>query len=287
MPKLLKISDYMNEIHAWIENNIETQAGLDTLSKRLGYSKRAIQIHFKNEYNISIGRYIQRRRLQRASIMLRMTNMSVIDISSSLHYSSHNNFCRAFKKCFNVTPSQFRSTVVHKQPAIAFPSTSNIRDITFEIKHIPNSIVYGEGRSYTDCIYNTGLAEEKFNWIKRHFLKNKTPITIASKAIPNTFSFLAGKSGRVKYSAIIYDTLTHPTINTHHSIGGLYLHHRFDGTLNCYRKYNADIYRHILPNIGMTQRYARKIEVFHHIEETAHGPFIRCEQLIPIAKMQE
>ncbi|WP_421230942.1 helix-turn-helix transcriptional regulator [Aeromonas sp. 603079] len=283
MSPSLQIGDYMDEIHGWIEDNIDTQAGLDALSERLGYSKRSIQVQFKKEYHTTIGRYIQLRRLHRAAIMLRMTTMSIIDISSALHYSSHNNFCRAFRKCFKITPTQYRNTQLHEQPTISFPSILNKENIEFEIKKIPKSILSGEGRVYTDCIYNTGLADEKFHWLQQYFRNNTNPMTIASKVMPDTFSFRAGRNGRVQYSAIIYSPATTKVLNTHHAMGGLYLHCYFYGKLDSYGKYNADIYRNLLPSIGMAQRYSRKIEVFHHIKETPQGPLIRCEQYIPIA----
>ncbi|HGE8242592.1 helix-turn-helix transcriptional regulator [Aeromonas veronii] len=282
MSPLLQIDDYMDEIHRWIEDNIDTQAGLGALSERLGYSKRMIQMQFKKEYHATIGRYIQQRRLHRAAIMLRMTTMSITDISTSLHYSSHHNFCRAFKRYFNITPTQFRNTQLHEQPAIKFPSIYHERDFAFEIKNIPKLIISGEKRTYTDCIYNPGLAEEKLNWLQQYFLNNTSPMTIASRVIPDTFSFRTGRHGRVNYSAIVYSPGMSQAINSHHAMDGLYLHCHFHGALDSYKKLNANIYQSLLPDIGMTQRYARKIEVFHHMKETPQGPIIRCEQYIPI-----
>ena len=49
-------------------------------------------------------------RLEHARQLLESTNASVSEISERLGYSSQNYFCDAFKRRFNMTPTQYRRT---------------------------------------------------------------------------------------------------------------------------------------------------------------------------------
>ncbi|WP_409011837.1 helix-turn-helix domain-containing protein [Aeromonas salmonicida] len=283
----LQISDYIDDyIHEWIESNLDELVGLDMLSARLGYCKRTIQQHFKQRYGISIGCYIRLRRLHRAAVMLRMTTLSVTDISSFLHYTSHNNFCRAFKKVYNKTPLAFRKeNIQHCDNHVKFPKMLYNYPLKYKVKAINDMFITGGERSYSDCIYNLGIADEKLKWIKEYFTKESSPLTIASKVIDDSYSLRLGKHGSIKYNAIVGELIPQKESDNRQvkPMRGLYLCSFFHGTVNAYQKRNADIRRHLLPDIGFTLRNEHKVEIFHFCDSSVNSSMeISCEQFIPI-----
>ncbi|EER0852787.1 helix-turn-helix transcriptional regulator [Escherichia coli] len=73
-----------------------------------GYSRKTIELWFQRTYNMSLYSYLLRRRMTFAATLLKLTNISITEIAYTLHYSSHQNFCRAFKKYTSRTPSEYR-----------------------------------------------------------------------------------------------------------------------------------------------------------------------------------
>ncbi|HBN7305367.1 TPA: helix-turn-helix transcriptional regulator, partial [Escherichia coli] len=71
---------------------------IDELVNYSGYSKRYLQLLFKSKIGISVGKYIQLRRITRAATLLRFTNLSISNISARLLYDSQQTFTREFKK---------------------------------------------------------------------------------------------------------------------------------------------------------------------------------------------
>lgn len=100
-----------NAIVEYIEYNLELMPiNTDTLVEYSGYSKRYLQILFSSIIGMPVGKYIQMRRITRAAILLRFTNLSIADISERLFYDSQQTFTREFKKNSGYTPLQYRKS---------------------------------------------------------------------------------------------------------------------------------------------------------------------------------
>ncbi|MGC0641297.1 helix-turn-helix transcriptional regulator [Escherichia coli] len=97
-----------NYILRWVEKNICTGNGINELVVSTGYSRKTIELWFQRTYNMSLYSYLLRRRMTFAATLLKLTNISITEIAYTLHYSSHQNFCRAFKKYTSRTPSEYR-----------------------------------------------------------------------------------------------------------------------------------------------------------------------------------
>ena len=101
----------VNAIVEYIENNLELMhINTDALVEYSGYSKRYLQILFSSIIGIPVGKYIQMRRITRAAVLLRFTNLSIADISERLFYDSQQTFTREFKKNSGYTPLQYRKS---------------------------------------------------------------------------------------------------------------------------------------------------------------------------------
>lgn len=98
---LLGIVDY-------IENNIMGDLSLEKLSAISGYSKWYLQRLFKKNVGVCIGTYIRYRRLSKSTVMLRLSNVKILDVAIFSGFNTQQCYTRAFKDFFGNTPKEFR-----------------------------------------------------------------------------------------------------------------------------------------------------------------------------------
>lgn len=92
-----------------IEGNLNSSLSVKVLAERSGYSERWLYSLFQEETGISVAQYIRRRKLTLAALLLRHTSRPVTDISLMYDFSSPQNFSRAFRQQFRVSPVQYRN----------------------------------------------------------------------------------------------------------------------------------------------------------------------------------
>jgi len=113
---LLEYQLRINRVINYINNNLDKPLSLKTLSKEAMFSS----FHFHRIFHAGVGetltRFIFRLRVQRAAKNLLFDKRkSITQIGLDCGFSSSQNFARAFKKYFNVTPSAFRKEKRHEQ----------------------------------------------------------------------------------------------------------------------------------------------------------------------------
>ena len=94
----------LQQLLEWIECNLEHPISIEDIAQKSGYSRRNIQLLFRNFMHVPLGEYIRKRRLCRAAILVRLTAKSMLDIALSLHFDSQQSFSREFKKLFGCSP---------------------------------------------------------------------------------------------------------------------------------------------------------------------------------------
>lgn len=99
----------VNDTLLWVEKHIENAIDINQVTEISGYCRRQIQTVFKLYTGENLGCYIRCRRLSRASMLLRLTNLRIGDIAQRMGFDSPQSFNRAFKKHFGCTPLQFRN----------------------------------------------------------------------------------------------------------------------------------------------------------------------------------
>jgi transcriptional regulator GlxA family with amidase domain len=90
---------------------------LDVVAASAGYSRYHFVRLFKRAYGETPGRYLSRRRVERAQELLRTANLTVSEICLTVGFDSLGSFCTRFKQLTGSTPTQYRRTV----PAGATP----------------------------------------------------------------------------------------------------------------------------------------------------------------------
>ena len=91
-----------------IELSLERQISLQDLAQLAGYSEYYLSEKFKKETGLSVNRYIQQARIDRAKVLLESTDKSVKEIADQLTFSSVNYFIRVFREHAGQTPAQYR-----------------------------------------------------------------------------------------------------------------------------------------------------------------------------------
>lgn len=99
-------ADLVNVIDRLITDNLSEPILVQQLSDRVGLSKFHLHRIFSAQTGFELSEYMQRRKMERALALLKIENSSVIDVALAVGYESHSSFSRAFKKCFDITPSQ-------------------------------------------------------------------------------------------------------------------------------------------------------------------------------------
>lgn len=92
----------------WVEDNIENPIRIDDVAEMIGYCRRNVQLIFKRYMHSTLGEYIRKRRMARAAALIKISELSLMDISVRLNFDSQQSFTREFKKILGVTPLKYK-----------------------------------------------------------------------------------------------------------------------------------------------------------------------------------
>jgi|GEM_PF-793215 len=95
---------------------------VSTLARSIGYSRAHFIRAFRAAYGESPGAYRTRRRIERASDLLRSTDMAVTDICLAVGFSSLGAFSSRFSAVTKLSPQAYRRTARSEAGAAAIPA---------------------------------------------------------------------------------------------------------------------------------------------------------------------
>lgn len=98
----------VEQIKYYVYDNLSRPIHLAELRRHLGISKDHLNRIFKKSENISIGQFIIRIKIERASKMLTTTDHDIKTVAAENGFFDLNYFCCAFKKHTGKTPTEFR-----------------------------------------------------------------------------------------------------------------------------------------------------------------------------------
>ncbi|MGX7198122.1 helix-turn-helix transcriptional regulator [Enterococcus olivae] len=108
--------DYTEDIQkalVYIEENLTETLSLENISKKVGMSEFHFQRVFKKQLHMGIYKYIQKRRIANASLLLLNSELKILDIALISGFSSQEAFSRVFKKYYQLAPRQYRVQFKH------------------------------------------------------------------------------------------------------------------------------------------------------------------------------
>jgi AraC family transcriptional regulator len=99
----------LTRVREYIDANLE---GENLTVARLAKVASLSQFHFARAFKAAVGKsphqYVSGHRLERAKVLLRRGDQSLLDIAIALNFSSQANFTRAFRQGTGITPGQYR-----------------------------------------------------------------------------------------------------------------------------------------------------------------------------------
>jgi AraC family transcriptional regulator len=99
--KLQRITDYIND-------NLREDLTLNRLAETLAMSPFHFAHAFRQATGLAPHRYLLQRRIERAKILLRETELSITEIAYQIGYSNQSSFSVLFRRVTGHTPKQFR-----------------------------------------------------------------------------------------------------------------------------------------------------------------------------------
>ncbi len=240
----------INAITKYIEENLEVHPiKIDEIVTFTGFSRRYLQQHFKKIVGISIGKYIQLRRISRAAVLLKLTNMSIINIADRLFYDSQQTFTREFRKNTGYTPLQYRkhktwtfsNLIGHRYIGMDFP--------TPDIRYIEKISINATKKIYNEKIPYLGIfSEMRWGDINSLLTNGNTHICMSNKV-------LATKNTNEEIEIHTYFWSTEKRANQQIFLpDGFYTYFSFRGDRRDYIHYINNVYMNILPFYGLQKR---------------------------------
>lgn len=112
----LEKNEISEKIAVYIDGNIESDLTIASLCRLFNISKNKLYDCFRQSYNMSVNQYISKVRAQRATMLLKETDLPVYVISEKVGIENYTYFCRMIKRITGNTPLEIRNGVKRKKP---------------------------------------------------------------------------------------------------------------------------------------------------------------------------
>ncbi len=109
---MIKQEEYMKkyiEICNYIDEHCSEDLNLDDIAKMSGFSKFYFSRMFRQFANVSFYKYVNIKRIDKASELLTEPQNSITDVAINCGFSSLSSFIRMFKIIKGCTPTEFRN----------------------------------------------------------------------------------------------------------------------------------------------------------------------------------
>lgn len=104
-------ADYKNRINRvfeFIDQNMDSDLSLNTVSEVALFSPFHFHRVFKFITGETLNEYISRRRIEKSALDLLHKDVSTTEIAHKFGFSDNSSFSRAFKKYYEISPTEFR-----------------------------------------------------------------------------------------------------------------------------------------------------------------------------------
>ena len=100
-----------NSLKEYMENNFDKCNNISKISEDLHMSLSTFKRRFQLCYGMTPGKWISKKRLEKAKILLETTDYSVTDICFLCGYESLSNFIEQFKKAYRQSPKKYKKLI--------------------------------------------------------------------------------------------------------------------------------------------------------------------------------
>jgi AraC family transcriptional regulator len=99
---------WLRRVRESLDESYLQAPGLADLAAVGGVHPVHLSREFRKRYQVTIGEYIRKRRIEHASGLLSNSGMPMAEIASKCGFSDQSHFCALFKKYSGMTPAKFR-----------------------------------------------------------------------------------------------------------------------------------------------------------------------------------
>ena len=109
VPKGSRLQDfYVKEALSFIEQNFQNDISVEDIASICGLNRSYFGKIFKNAVGKSPQEFLLNYRMIKACELLKLTQLSIGDISSAVRYDNQLHFSRAFKNIYGISPRDWR-----------------------------------------------------------------------------------------------------------------------------------------------------------------------------------
>ncbi len=101
-------NEYISKVVNYIDDNLISDITIEELAQMTPFSRRYLEVKFKEEMNVPIYQFILQGRIEYLSNLLLTTNRSLFDLALESGFNDSKNISRLFKKIKGCTPTEFR-----------------------------------------------------------------------------------------------------------------------------------------------------------------------------------
>lgn len=148
----------MTRAEIWLQDTIDKPLGIEDLANHIGYSSSQVRRQFRQSFHISPSAYREKRRLERAAVLLALTPLNIAQIAMRCGYHNHSSFSRAFQRRYQLRPRNFRQTLAaslkqsipHQRFKTDIEKISDRQMLLMRLYKAPEHIVGLGGAGYQD-----------------------------------------------------------------------------------------------------------------------------------------
>ncbi|MCK8585309.1 helix-turn-helix domain-containing protein [Yersinia ruckeri] len=290
MLNIAVVRDLLN----WIEHNLDKELNVDRLSEKSGYGKTHLQKLFKKMTGFNVATYIRYRRICKTSTILKLTNLSILDVAVMYRFGSQQNYSRAFKRFFSVSPSVFRKGSVDFSNALIPPLFEFEKKESIELLYIKEMKIHGVLINVDvmihDVLSSNDVGEQCLRVVKKEMdsYKNNNCLYTVISYLPSNdkdeninIKYLVGVPVSDGYKNNgIKKRDKKMTINA-----GWYAKSVHIGMWDNYINHSAYIYLNLLPELRLKRSEGVDFEIYYMNDEEGKEDcncFFVCEYYIPI-----
>lgn len=107
--KVVNIDDRVLSILRFIEMNIDEKLSNTELAEIVNMAPNSFARLFKEEMNITLHNFIQKRKIAKACDLFEHTNQTIEEVTFNLAFSDRYHFSRVFKSITGITPAVYKS----------------------------------------------------------------------------------------------------------------------------------------------------------------------------------
>ncbi|WP_407400589.1 helix-turn-helix domain-containing protein [Treponema sp.] len=108
-----EVEEKVSKVIEYFQYSYSKKITLDEVSRKFATNRTTLNSMFNKAFGVSAIAYLNRMRIQNATMMLTNTGMPISDIAERAGFADESYFSRAYKKMTGKSPSEFRLSIPH------------------------------------------------------------------------------------------------------------------------------------------------------------------------------